>query len=802
MFDVTVYTDARAAEALDGVAGFNFIAASSGITAAEQKFVAQRMLHVVKSSWHVDNSDELAHPPSCIYRPSDGRFFLSRGRSIGQTVTAPRPGNQVTQTIVTSDPDDFVPYRPAQLFAASEWNLSRDTEGKQVSPWPTPLEINPAYEADGLKEALVDGSPFGPEFLPVFLTMVEQATADSGKKLIIVHTELDVVMRYIALASLFLDAGRALTMSFVAFAEQPLAAVADIVGATPHFGETPSVDSGSSAYNVVDVLAWRMSPVEVSSSAVRQAEWFIGDPFDALAAIEVARRWESALGADVATDAAGIVSFTESPVASPRDRSAALRAVCGLVAGNLRDDLAMYSDELLDAIVTSPPTCEADVRLAADAIGTSHQAGMDEVAAGILLPTLEVLASRSDLIPTWGNSASTWRTGLGPLQWESEEARSHALRAQSDIINSSGTADLADVLITAKKADLLPNEGHIALALDRLCDYWSQHPELSARKDDLPYQPVLGSRLGARIVAALERDDQAVVDTFLAGSWEWLCGPGSVLSRWQAAAAVRSMTPDRRAHAVASSGTQLPVESWKLVLDGLDMPTGAPVIVAWFRSHADVPADLSSWIYQGLTASQARHEDGDAARRVISAMREGRIRTSDAKLERLLTDVDQIAKVYQEAERRIGDDRNPALHDIATRVRSYVAFFGPELGTLLVKSADRRGVQQLERVVGDWVAPFIDAALTQIARREGDAGSLEWALSLYESGTEPQREAATEFLLALMDSRTGRQRLDESRANIARSWIPVLDGLIEESRKGRLTRNIMRGGKRLFTKDR
>jgi hypothetical protein len=121
---------------------------------------------------------------------------------------------------------------------------------------------------------------------------------------------------------------------------------------------------------------------------------------------------------------------------------------------------------------------------------------------------------------------------------------------------------------------------------------------------------------------------------------------------------------------------------------------------------------------------------------------------------------------------------------------------------LLVRAKDRRGTQRLERAIGDNAGPCIDSALDAIARRAGDANAVEWALSLYDSGSEIQQTAAQDYLLGLTDTRDGRQRLDEAREQLAKNWVPALDTLMEDSKKGRLTRNIVRGGKRLFNKER
>lgn len=804
MFDVTVYTDVRADEAVDGVAGFNFIAESDGVTGADRRFITQRMLHVVKSSWHVDHDDELAHPPSCVYRKSADRYYLSRGRSTGQTVTAPRPGNQVTQTILTSTADDFVPYHPAQLYSADGWNLSREAGGQSIAAWPTPLEIDAAYEADELKRDLVDQSPFGEGFLPQFLTMVEQAIADQGKKLIIVHTELDVVMRYIALASLFLDSRRALEMSFVAFADQPLATIADIVGATPDFGAPPNVGSGGVAFNVIDLLAVQMTPVDVSGSAATQAGWFVGgDPIDALAAIALARRWEPALGAGVATDAASVVSFTDGRApATARDRTSALLAVCGLGAGGQEDDLAMYTEEFLDVIVTSPPSLDDDIALAADAISASHRAHLDDLATGILLPTLEALASRPDLIPAWGGATVRWQAGLGPLDWESGDSRDHALRLEAEILNSTGPLGLVDVLIAARLSGLLPNQSVIAPALDRLSDHWSRHPELSSRRDELPYQPILGAQLTRRLTAALESDDQEIVAAFTAGAWTWLSGGSSALAPWQAAVTIGQMEIDRRVNEIAARGAQLPVQSWRIVLSNAELPGGAAVVAEWIASHPNLSVDLSGWIFKGLNGSRTQPGDGAAARNVVRALQQTRATTADRNLARLIADTGRIDSLYLAARQASASKRNPALHDFSAQVQPYLGFFGPETGHLLVKAEDSIGIQRLERAAGDCSGPYIDGALAEIARRAGDAIAVEWALRLHESGSEIQQAAAQDYLLGLTDTREGRQRLDDAREQLASNWIPALEKLIEDSKKGRLTRNIVRGGKRLLNKER
>ena len=113
MFDVAIYTDTRANEAIDGIDGFNFQAISEGITAQDRQVIRSNMLHRVVVGWNVEH-DPLDHPASFAYYGHSGRYYLSRGISTGVTNNG-RPGNLLTEAIVTSDPDDFGMMRPAQL---------------------------------------------------------------------------------------------------------------------------------------------------------------------------------------------------------------------------------------------------------------------------------------------------------------------------------------------------------------------------------------------------------------------------------------------------------------------------------------------------------------------------------------------------------------------------------------------------------------------------------------------------------------------------------------------------------------
>ena len=310
MFDVAIYTDTRASEAVDGIDGFNFQALSKGMTAQDRQVIRDNMLHRVVVGWNVDH-DPLAHPPSFAYYAHAGRYYLSRGVSTGVTNNG-RPGNLLTEAIATSDPDDFGTMRPAQLLGALNWRLEK-APGKTIGRWAAPLEVAPGFEADALRE-MVRGDAWAVAHFAEFLAMVEQVTAPAPKRLVLITADEVLARKWIALGTLFVEAGRSLALTIRGLVQDPMTTKADIVAASPEFGAQPDPGTPRAGVNVVDLDRRAIGPITATESALTQADWFLNeDSAAALAAIDVARRWEEFLGRDLATRAAALASF-------PKDR--------------------------------------------------------------------------------------------------------------------------------------------------------------------------------------------------------------------------------------------------------------------------------------------------------------------------------------------------------------------------------------------------------------------------------------------------------------------------------------------------
>ena len=265
MFDVLVFTDATADESLSGSPGFQFVAHSAGATRSDESLVLQRLQHSVPASLSADNWEH--HPETCAYVRVDGRMYLSRGQSTGTTIDG-RPGNQLTVTVMTSDAYDILPLRPAQLYSSPAWDFGRPTT-QDLPEWETPVEIKEDFDIPALHELVVN-DPWAAETLPHALTMLEQTQAECRTRLFLRHPDQEVVMRWVALLSRFLDSENALGFEFRVFTDDPLRSNAHLVGVHPLLNPDLTVSSaGSLGINFIHTSSSLASKLSVFNAERR-----------------------------------------------------------------------------------------------------------------------------------------------------------------------------------------------------------------------------------------------------------------------------------------------------------------------------------------------------------------------------------------------------------------------------------------------------------------------------------------------------------------------------------------------------
>jgi hypothetical protein len=536
MFAVLTYTDCAADQSVSGRSGFQFQAKSVDATPTDEHRISSGLLHVVPMG--LDPERPESHPPTCAYTVVDGRYYLSRGRSTGRTLSG-RPGNQFTQAIVTGTASDILPLRPAQLYSSSSWSLQPAPE-REIPGWAAPLEIDPAFETGGLHD-MVTSDPWARDVLPQFLTMAEQAIAEARVKLIVVHPDQDVIMRWIALASLFEDGVQALRLTFRVYCANPVSEAAHVVGAHPLLSPDLRPDRAA-GYNLVDLDRQVVTPVEVSASAALHAAWFLGhDPYEALDAVETSRRWAAVLPSGEAALAASVACLDGAEAGDRASLAATLTALAALADAGQHDELEAYGDALLDAVVGRRPQREDDISLLATALWRLHAAGEDGLAAGLALAGLEWAVQLPEAAATWARSHRPPRGASEDrrLRWPDVDAAAHAGNLVGRALAASPDEDLAAWFSLARSLAAGPAAEQLAPEIQRLARQWAVRPELTESAFSWLHVQHVTAALEEELRARLEARDPAALDALAAGAWDWLLGErfivdpeGRPLSTW------------------------------------------------------------------------------------------------------------------------------------------------------------------------------------------------------------------------------------------------------------------------------
>ena len=744
-FDVATYTDVVAGEAVDGVDGFNFQSVSPGVTGVDQQTVRQSLLHRVVPSWALEH-DPLAHPATCAYVVRDGRFYLSRGKSTGDTNSG-RPGNQLTQAIITSDPDDLVPYRPAQLYGATGWTLER-APGPSSDAWVTPLEVRPEFELAAL-ETLVISDEWAVSVLPHYLTMIDAAIAAEPTKLVLVHDDLDVVMQWIALGTLFVDADAARALQFRALVDDPWRADAALVGVSPHFGS-----SEFSGANVLDLTRRSVPGIEPSESARVRASWFLEQGIDdALNAIEIARRWEPSLGADLANDAARVVGLPDAETPGQSAWQTSMAATEGLALAGLRDDLALYAEELCEATFGYGPTSADEFSLAGRAIRRAHELDVDQLASAILVPTLEALTAVPSGIAAFARELAGSPV---PVRWDSAESREAAGAFVGELL-SSAPADALSEVFAAARVVAAPVSGTVLDgAVTQLAIAWARTPGLGRQswRHWLAGHAVVAATVQA-LVQSLEAGDEATAHDLLRGEWDFI-GPHAGdenLHGWLTAAQLARIPLEDRAERLAHI-TRLPMAAWRVALAGSSVPEHAPLWATWIAYHglpAGMAAMLKATIREVLAVDPS--PGGSVPLGDWRPLMDSLGTSTDPELADFSAEYSRVRSALKRARGQVAVRSEAPLDACLPDLGRLGPFFLPDIGWLLVNSSKPDEVAKLLEASAPWGPEAIRAFLLDLAAAKHELRAIEHSLSLRADPDERMAAAADSALADILEAR-------------------------------------------------
>lgn len=804
MLDILVFTDSTATESLSGSPGFQFIARSPGTSPTDENIVKQQQ-HLLPSGLSEDGWKD--HPATCGYVRAGDRMYLSRGHSTGDTLGG-RPGNQLTVTLMTSEPYDILPLRPAQLFSSPAWDFGRPAS-KDLTEWESPVEISEDFDVPGL-HALIVEDPWAVSVLPNVLTMLDQTQAERRKRLLIRHSDQTVVMRWVALMSHFLDAERALGFEFRVFTDAPLASNQHVVGVHPMIAPELTVDAARQAgLNMLDLERRELSPVTPSESAMRYARWFVsGDPYEALEAIEIGRRWSQFMDPDVAAMAAELATMGAAPGQIGREAlTASLVALCELARGQQTDELDTYGDGLADLVASSRPTASSDLLLIDGALWNVAAVGDVELAQSLAVTALEWVAVQPDMLSTWSTNTSSPPAAV--LTWPNNELRAHAARLLATGLNSVDDSVLPGAFALASALNTGVSAATVTVPIRRLADIWSVNPGLTAQASGWIHHEAATAQLEQVLSARLTAADPGAIASWRRGDWDWLSTvPWGVsasrpMGGWAAVRELDGAGSKRRGEILATAGSWLPSNAWQVLL--LENGELAPGEVAnWIKSHNDLDPGLAVVIDRILSnlnrfPAWRRADGGVLVLQQIDRLNAG---VPAALVEKAAMQI-KILGLFKVATEARNQPSNAALHLLYDRYpRMLASLYGDFIAGAVLECQDTAAAVALaegdgrsaviacvrEELEDQLRAPEPTAMLTAVRLLDPSLGpwSAAAAEALNAVWDDRSMEAIREWLLSTVDGRLNRDQYD---------W---LEHFLDTQSKGRFTRGVMRGAKAVF----
>lgn len=801
MFDVAIYTDTRASEAVDGIDGFNFQALSEGMTAQDRQVIRDHMLHRVVVGWNVDH-DPLAHPPSFAYYAHAGRYYLSRGVSTGVTNNG-RPGNLLTEAIATSDPDDFGTMRPAQLLGALNWRLEK-APGKTIGRWAAPLEVAPGFEADALRD-MVRGDAWAVAHFAEFLAMVEQVTAPTPKRLVLITADEVLARKWIALGTLFVEAGRSLALTIRGLVQDPMTTKADIVAASPEFGAQPDPGTPRAGVNVVDLDRRAIGPITATESALTQADWFLSeDSAAALAAIDVARRWEEFLGRDLATRAAAIASF-------PKDRAdhgdwlTAMEALRGLADGRQDDELFFYGDSLMDAAITCAPGAPEDAELAGAAVVALLGAGSQDLAAGVLMQALESVCgtprAREALL-----SALAAAPARARLVWEDGDARARASLLLSRVAEEAEDALLPALLSAVRTLGAPIADPARPGVVARMARLWASSPDLTAQCERWEHGGEIIEELVRVLVDRWRRGGEGDLRALVGGTWAWLASSPALppparalVEQWNAAARLARLPVPERSARLRTAG-RIPPDSWRLMWNRAELPADCGFFTVWAQTQSKLVREAGGWILDRVSASLATGRPAVDLRELLIRLDQSGIEVRDEGLRTYAAQVSSAAGYFRAAVRS-SSDPNPYLPAVTACVPAMSALMVDYLGEIILTCRDERGVSRLVAADEAWAREAVRHFLTARGNTaQGMADAITWAAGTLHGRLSAPAQGAQDFLLEVCDDRKRAALVGRAaKERLVDQWaLAVFEDFAKDAKKGRFTRRLSRAASGLL----
>ncbi|MQY27694.1 GAP1-N2 domain-containing protein [Nocardia aurantia] len=690
-FSSLLYTECRPDRSVHGREGMQFQAESPDATPEMEQAIVAHLLYRPSQKLMAADTPVNEHPLSFSYHRVRDHYYLGVGRYVGRDSRG-REGNQLTHCLVTGDPEDIRPSRPAQLFRSGAW-LTEPSESVRLAPVAAPLHVAEAFQPGAL-HAMAKAQPGIERFLPKLLTAFEEAAGEQRKKIVVAAGDADLAIRWIALGGLFLEPADVLGLSFRIFTETPLADDLSIAVFDPALTRSaPVVETLPPALNGIDLNTFGTSAITPSESALTYSRWFLEyDAFDALEAIELGRRWQPHLASPAAaTTMAGIVCLRRD--AGSETGAGPVAEALAAVSEHEPDDMEDYGDALAEAVLTIRPAATDDPGALHHAALTLRRNGHHDAAEMLTLALLEGARLYPDSYGVrWAEAARRLDGGeTGRARWTTGEAQRQAVRLLSETLAAAQDSSLAALFTIIAGLGLGLRWEAVRGPGERLANHWAGHPDAVSDGARTAFYPEIEALLWPALEARIRDRDESVRFAMRSGRWDWLRASTTghrspIVAGALAAAAVATAAPPERPEVLRQYVRAAPAPDWTLFFDA-GRPADPDLLGVWVDTDA---AALRDPAFVDLVAAAIDLELYRGGRTLLDRI--GRLPAAPGVLADLCAEFGRAHQLLNALYARRTEVPNPVLDQLITVDARFETYYAATIADFLLVQRDLAGV--------------------------------------------------------------------------------------------------------------
>jgi hypothetical protein len=493
-FGSLYYTDCRPGQGLQSGAGFQFQAASPGVSTEAMPLVQRTALYEPPVRWMRERRPVTDYPPSLAHTADGGLFVTAAGRYLGQEANGTRDGNQFTHAVVTRDPADYGVVRPAQLWGAPWWAVepAPGTELDELTnPEAGPLDVETVCDR-------VRDTAGGQGRLTALLSAIHHLQDPAHRRtVVLVSADPEQAACWIAAATLLLPGPDALRVSFKIFVADGQYGQHDIIALHPEWAGRWADTTAGSGLAVFDLDQGCHTDVEVTAAACFWVPRLLAeDPYDVVDAIERAGQFARARAAGRVDDALEGTDALVQPTGDDRLAAVVIELKERLTAPHQvqqaidwlltapGEAMEIAREPVLGAVLEAAPGAPELRKLAAVGGPRGWASAAAQIRRRLLTAEISEALAESDGVAGLRNLTAL--PPLPPLELPDQDQSRAAVEAA---LRGARPDQVPALLTVAHRHALRPVTGNFRSTAHGFAAWWVQRPDPALEPENWPAPP-------------------------------------------------------------------------------------------------------------------------------------------------------------------------------------------------------------------------------------------------------------------------------------------------------------------------